>query len=232
MRSSSRPTPRPIRRASSRRPGASARALGMRHVIVATRGAGQPGLRAQPVNRCFFCKEELFATMAPLAAREGCRTLAYGATMDDLGDHRPGMERPPSGASAPRSSRPSCGRRRSASCRAASDCPPGTSRPSRACPPASSTATASPPRSSVRSTSPRSSCAAWASDSSAYATTTAWPASRCRARRCRASGRTGATTPSCAACASSDTCTSRWTWRASSPAARTCSSVSSGRARG
>ncbi|MBI2494632.1 MAG: TIGR00268 family protein, partial [Candidatus Rokubacteria bacterium] len=37
-------------------------------------------------------KEELFARLAPLAAREGCRSVVYGANMDDLGDHRPGMK--------------------------------------------------------------------------------------------------------------------------------------------
>jgi uncharacterized protein len=76
-------------REEARRLGES---LGLRHVIVRTEELANPDYARNPVNRCFFCKEELFATMAPLAAREGCRTLAYGATMDDLGDHRPGMK--------------------------------------------------------------------------------------------------------------------------------------------
>src|SRR6185369_743235 len=42
--------------------------------------------------RCFFCKEELFTTLAPIAQREGCRELVYGANVDDQGDHRPGMQ--------------------------------------------------------------------------------------------------------------------------------------------
>lgn len=44
------------------------------------------------MNRCFFCKEELFARLAPVAEREGVRALVYGANVDDLGDHRPGMQ--------------------------------------------------------------------------------------------------------------------------------------------
>ena len=32
------------------------------------------------------------ARVAPIARREGCRALVYGANMDDLGDHRPGMK--------------------------------------------------------------------------------------------------------------------------------------------
>jgi uncharacterized protein len=66
--------------------------LGLRHVVVSTEELQNPDYARNPVNRCFFCKEELFAKLAPLAAREGCRTLVYGANMDDLGDHRPGMK--------------------------------------------------------------------------------------------------------------------------------------------
>jgi pyridinium-3,5-biscarboxylic acid mononucleotide sulfurtransferase len=66
--------------------------LGMRHVIVRTEELQNPDYARNPVNRCFFCKEELFLKLAPIAAREGCRALVYGANMDDLGDHRPGMK--------------------------------------------------------------------------------------------------------------------------------------------
>jgi uncharacterized protein len=66
--------------------------LGMRHVVVGTRELDNPDYARNPANRCFFCKEELFATLEPIARREGYRHLAYGATMDDLGDHRPGMQ--------------------------------------------------------------------------------------------------------------------------------------------
>ena len=69
-----------------------ARSLGMRHVVVATRELDNPDYARNPTNRCFFCKEELFTTLAPIAEREGFRHLVYGANVDDLGDHRPGME--------------------------------------------------------------------------------------------------------------------------------------------
>jgi pyridinium-3,5-biscarboxylic acid mononucleotide sulfurtransferase len=75
---------------------AEARRLGellqMRHVIVRTDELQNPDYARNPVNRCFFCKEELFAKLAPIASREGFQTLVYGANMDDLGDHRPGMK--------------------------------------------------------------------------------------------------------------------------------------------
>ena len=66
--------------------------LGMRHIVVTTRELDNPDYARNPVNRCFFCKEELFATLEPLAVREGCRYMVYGANLDDLGDHRPGMQ--------------------------------------------------------------------------------------------------------------------------------------------
>src|SRR5581483_4162504 len=66
--------------------------LGMRHLVVRTRELDNPDYARNPAHRCFFCKEELFSVLEPLAAREGCRWLAYGANVDDLGDHRPGME--------------------------------------------------------------------------------------------------------------------------------------------
>jgi len=66
--------------------------LGMRHLVVRTEELQNPEYARNPVNRCFFCKEELFTRLAPIAEREGCRALVYGANMDDLGDHRPGMQ--------------------------------------------------------------------------------------------------------------------------------------------
>ena len=65
--------------------------LGMRHEVVTTRELDNPEYARNPADRCFFCKEELFTKLAPIAAREGAGVLVYGAVMDDLGDHRPGM---------------------------------------------------------------------------------------------------------------------------------------------
>ena len=75
--------------AEARRLGAL---LGLRHVVVTTRELDNPDYARNPANRCYFCKEELFTTLAPLASQEGVRWLAYGANVDDLGDHRPGMQ--------------------------------------------------------------------------------------------------------------------------------------------
>jgi uncharacterized protein len=66
--------------------------IGLRHVVVRTDELANPEYARNGANRCFFCKEELFTQLAPIAEREGCRTLVYGANVDDLGDHRPGMQ--------------------------------------------------------------------------------------------------------------------------------------------
>jgi pyridinium-3,5-biscarboxylic acid mononucleotide sulfurtransferase len=66
--------------------------LGMRHEIVHTRELENPDYAKNSPNRCFFCKEELFSRLEPLATAEGGAQLVYGANMDDLGDHRPGMQ--------------------------------------------------------------------------------------------------------------------------------------------
>lgn len=68
------------------------RLLGLRHLVVRTHELDNADYARNPANRCFFCKEELFATLAPIAEREGLRVLVYGANLDDLGDHRPGMQ--------------------------------------------------------------------------------------------------------------------------------------------
>lgn len=47
---------------------------------------------SNPVNRCFFCKHELFAIMEPLAEARGVNVLLYGENASDLGDHRPGAK--------------------------------------------------------------------------------------------------------------------------------------------
>ena len=44
---------------------------------------------ANPVNRCYFCKTNLYSTIAPLAGRGA--TIVSGTNTDDLGDFRPGL---------------------------------------------------------------------------------------------------------------------------------------------
>ena len=86
-------------------------------------------------------------------------------------------------ACARRSSRPSCGRRRSARSSRSSTCPPGTSRPSPACRPASSTATGSRPDKLRQIDAAETFVRSLGFRHSASATTTASPAWSCRGTR-------------------------------------------------
>ncbi|MBI5833742.1 MAG: ATP-dependent sacrificial sulfur transferase LarE [Armatimonadetes bacterium] len=70
---------------------ALAERIGMAHRIVATHEGDDPNYRANPANRCYYCKSELFKVLGALAEAEGWPHLVYGAITDDLGDHRPGM---------------------------------------------------------------------------------------------------------------------------------------------
>ena len=49
-----------------------------------------PRYAANPTNRCYFCKTELWSRLAPIARARGLHVLADGTNADDLGDHRPG----------------------------------------------------------------------------------------------------------------------------------------------
>ncbi len=66
--------------------------LGLRHLVVETRELDNPQYSLNSPNRCYFCKEELFGKLGPIAREHGGAVMVYGANMDDLGDHRPGMQ--------------------------------------------------------------------------------------------------------------------------------------------
>jgi uncharacterized protein len=69
-----------------------ARLIGARQIFVETKELDREGYRANAPDRCFFCKDELFTRLAPLAEREGCRYVVYGEIADDRADHRPGAQ--------------------------------------------------------------------------------------------------------------------------------------------
>jgi uncharacterized protein len=69
---------------------AVARQLGARLVEVTTNEVELDAYKRNHPDRCFHCKEELFETLEPIQRDLGLYHLAYGATADDAGDHRPG----------------------------------------------------------------------------------------------------------------------------------------------
>lgn len=60
--------------------------------VVKTREFENEEYLSNPVNRCFFCKHELFTELEPLARERGIKVLAYGENASDVGDHRPGAK--------------------------------------------------------------------------------------------------------------------------------------------
>jgi uncharacterized protein len=64
--------------------------LGARLVEVSTGEVELDAYRRNNPDRCFHCKEELFETLEPMRRDLGLDHIAYGATADDAGDHRPG----------------------------------------------------------------------------------------------------------------------------------------------
>jgi uncharacterized protein len=71
---------------------AVAKQIGIRHELIHTDEMDNPEYVANPTNRCYFCKSELFIKLNPLAAERGYNHVVYGAMMDDRGDHRPGAQ--------------------------------------------------------------------------------------------------------------------------------------------
>src|ERR1700736_48273 len=63
---------------------------GARLVEVSTAEVELEAYRRNNPDRCFHCKEELFETLEPVQRELGLKHIAYGATADDAGDHRPG----------------------------------------------------------------------------------------------------------------------------------------------
>lgn len=69
---------------------ALARRYGWQHRIVETHEVERPEYARNAADRCYWCKDELFEVLAPIAAERGA-AIAVGTNTDDLGDHRPGL---------------------------------------------------------------------------------------------------------------------------------------------
>jgi uncharacterized protein len=63
---------------------------GLRHAFVTTAEMDRPEYRANPTNRCYYCKHELYTVLSRLAEEEGIATVCDGSNADDRDDYRPG----------------------------------------------------------------------------------------------------------------------------------------------
>jgi pyridinium-3,5-biscarboxylic acid mononucleotide sulfurtransferase len=66
--------------------------IGIAHQVVTTHELENPAYRANPINRCYFCKSELHNTLKPLAQKLGYPYVLDGVNADDLQDYRPGIQ--------------------------------------------------------------------------------------------------------------------------------------------
>lgn len=60
------------------------------HLEVETRELDDPAYAANPTNRCYHCKSELWDRLSEVASEHGLRTVVNGSNADDASDHRPG----------------------------------------------------------------------------------------------------------------------------------------------
>jgi uncharacterized protein len=64
--------------------------FGIPWLEVPTDEVSDPRYAANPSNRCYFCKTELWGKLAEVARARGLRVVLDGSNADDVGDHRPG----------------------------------------------------------------------------------------------------------------------------------------------
>src|SRR6476469_9337224 len=68
-----------------------ARDFGLQHEIIKTSELENPEYRANPANRCYYCKHELYTHLAKIAADRQA-VVVDGNNADDRGDYRPGRQ--------------------------------------------------------------------------------------------------------------------------------------------
>jgi pyridinium-3,5-biscarboxylic acid mononucleotide sulfurtransferase len=64
--------------------------FGFNHLLIETEEVSDPRYAANPVNRCYFCKDELFDHLDEISSKGNYRWVCYGENIDDQSDHRPG----------------------------------------------------------------------------------------------------------------------------------------------
>lgn len=65
---------------------------GFPYRAVATEEMANPNYTANPANRCYFCKDELFTKLRAVAAAENLAVVLDGFNADDKRDYRPGQQ--------------------------------------------------------------------------------------------------------------------------------------------
>jgi uncharacterized protein len=69
-----------------------AESMGARFRVVQSEEMNDPRYTANPSNRCYFCKSDLFSRLCDIARAEGFAAVLDGNNADDRGDYRPGQQ--------------------------------------------------------------------------------------------------------------------------------------------
>ena len=69
-----------------------ARDFAFAHEMIPTAELERPEYRANPANRCYYCKDELYSQLVAIARDRGFAVVVDGNNADDRGDYRPGRE--------------------------------------------------------------------------------------------------------------------------------------------
>jgi uncharacterized protein len=69
-----------------------AQELGVKHQCIETQDLTNPEFVKNPMDRCYWCKKELFADLLKIAAENVLHDVLDGTNFDDVGDFRPGMK--------------------------------------------------------------------------------------------------------------------------------------------
>jgi uncharacterized protein len=69
-----------------------ARDFGFTHLVIQTAEMSRPEYRANPANRCYYCKHELYTHLSAIARERDIPVIVDGANADDRGDYRPGRQ--------------------------------------------------------------------------------------------------------------------------------------------
>lgn len=81
-----------LARADLEEAGALARNFGVEHVLLDTDEFADPAYLANPADRCYHCKRELYAKLREFTAQRGLKEIVNGMNADDWADYRPGTQ--------------------------------------------------------------------------------------------------------------------------------------------
>ncbi|MBU3182587.1 ATP-dependent sacrificial sulfur transferase LarE [Clostridium psychrophilum] len=66
--------------------------IGAKHIVIISEELEIEGFASNPVNRCYYCKKELFSKIRKVADDNNINAVLDGSNLDDTSDYRPGMQ--------------------------------------------------------------------------------------------------------------------------------------------